>query len=350
MEQIGILTAGRRPDHIGGNMAHFRRLGHLGERMGLSLALYHLQPAGAYSVYHWSSRRQEYVPSPVKAVTSVLYNRIPSRGLERLPAIQERLQMWKHEGTVITNPQFLSKWDLDQTWRQDEQVRPYLPDTERLLSATQLATWLQKREQFYLKPIAGKAGIGMMHIRHVRSGYQLREQQKGALIDYGELSQRELLQLLQQRHIYSRYLLQEEMTLARWQGRRFDVRMLLHRRPDQGFLVSGLAVRSAPGDFITTHVPNGGSRAPADKTLMEVFGERGVKLQSRLESVAQTAANSLTRLPGDWCELSLDASMTPDGRPVLFEANAKPMKFDEVEIETRGKKRLLESLAMFAGL
>lgn len=348
METIGILTAGGYDGKIGGNMAHFERLGRIASQFGRGMALFNLNKNGGITSYTWSNRRNAYKPRPHQTLSPVLYNRIPSRQLERSKAIQSRMDTWEQQGHVITNPHFLTKWELARVWKDDEKVRQYLLDTERLADKQNLAHWLEERSTFYLKPSSGKAGIGMMHVKKGHSGFHLREQQKGRLLDYGELTFREFDQLLQRHQRYGRYLLQEEARVAKWDDRRFDVRMILHRLPESEFSVSGMAVRSAPQYSVTTHVPNGGSRAPLRVVLQEVFGNRQEVVESELIKVGVAAANAIARTPGTWTELSLDASVTPEGRPILFEANAKPMKFDEADIELYGKRKLFESLSIIA--
>ncbi len=348
MEVIGILTGGGHDGKIGGNLAHFERLGRLATQAGLELSLLDLNRRGEYAAYTWSHRRQAYVASSQDLVPQVLYNRIPTRELERAKLVAARMSAWERQGRVITNPRYLSKWEVDQVWRSTAKVRPFLLDIEPLRDSTDLARWLGERASFYLKPSEGKAGIGMMRVERERAGYHLCEQRKGQLRDFGIVTEADLNRYLSHQDRYGRYLLQEEARVASWGDRRFDVRVILHRVPDADFAVSGMAVRSSPQGSVTTHVPNGGTRAQATRVLRTVFGDRGSAIQARLLETSVAAANAVARLPGTWTELSIDASVQPDGTPILFEANAKPMKFDESAIELSGKKKLLGALASLA--
>ncbi len=348
MESIGILTAGGHDGEIGGNIAHFKRLGKLANQMGHTMSLFQINRNGTIAPYIWSEKRREFEPRSTSSLSSVLYNRIPSRHLENSANIRRRMEEWESDGHIITNPHFLTKWELVDIWRKSNFLRDYLLDSERLMDSSDIARWLEERSSLYLKPIAGKAGIGMIHLQKNAAGLSLREQLKGRLMDYGNLTWHQLDDFLQRSRKYGRYLLQEEATTAVWNGRRFDVRMLLHRQPDKGFSVTGMAIRSAPIGSVTTHVPNGGTRAKVEQVFSEVFGSDRDVMISELVRVGEVAATAIARTPGTWTELSLDASVSPDGRPILFEANAKPMKFDERDIEQYGKRRLMESLTSIA--
>ncbi len=348
MGSIGILTAGGNDGEIGGNIAHFRRLGKMAQQMGQTMALFQVNRDGSVDPYEWVGKRERYVPQPKLSVSPVLYNRIPSRPLEISRKIQGKMDEWESNGHVITNPHFLSKWELAKIWREEELIRGYLLETEQLVDADDLAHWLEERSSFYLKPISGKAGIGMMHLQKTAYGTHVREQLKGKLIDHGTMNWRELNWYLGNSRRYGRYLLQEEANVATWNGRRFDVRMLLHHKPESRFSVTGMAIRSAPLGSVTTHVPNGGSRDRIDRVFADVFGNERDVIISELVSAGEAAASAIARTPGTWTELSMDASVTPDGRPILFEANSKPMKFDERDIEQYGKRRLLDSLTSIA--
>lgn len=342
--EIGILTASGKAGGLGGNRANFARVCREAERRGVDCAVFNVEPRGAVASYVWESDerafRRLWRPLP-----TVLYNRIPLRAWEGRPATVGRFREWRAQGRTVTNPRFLEKAELGRLWTADDALRQYVPAQETWDAPGQLAEFAERHGSVYVKPLAGKAGVGIMRVRR-RSGrggaiYDAVIQQAGLTRTREGLPADELERRLWQP---DRYLLQQEADCALFHGRKFDLRLLFHRAAHGVMSLTGTGVRVGTPGGITTHVPNGGMLASVADVLPAVFGKGSGRIGDAAERVAQQAATAVTALPGVWCELSLDVGLSPEGEPLLFEANAKPMKFDETWIEQRAKRRLIELL------
>lgn len=342
---IGILTASGKAGGLGGNRVNFARVCREAKRQGVGCAVFNVEPQGTVTSYVWEPGARSFRRLS-RSLPQVLYNRIPLRRWEERPATVTRFREWQAEGRTVTNPRFLQKAELGRLWMADDGLRPYVPIQEKWEAPGQLAAFAERHGSVYVKPVFGKAGVGIVRVRR-RSGrhgasYETVIQQPGETRARDGLSASELERRLWRPDIY---LLQEEVECARFRGRKFDLRMLFHRTPDGVMSLTGTGVRVGPMDGITTHVPNGGTLAGTADILPTVFGKGARRIGEGAEQVAQQAAAAVAALPGVWCELSLDVGLSPEGEPRLFEANAKPMKFDEPWIENRAKQKLVAVLS-----
>ncbi|MHB1628263.1 MAG: YheC/YheD family protein [Bacilli bacterium] len=344
---IGILTASAHPDRMGGNQANFQRIARAARERGAECVVVSILPDGAVRC-HAADGVSAFSPVRLPDVPRVLYNRIPTRILERKAHVRRRLREWERAGVVITNPGFLSKLDIHRCWSGQEALRPSLLAAEEWRTADQLQGFSARYSRFYAKPVDGKAGVGIMRVERVGDSYTVREQKKGCVVQLDRLSWPELEGYARRKNICGRYLLQQEAHTAQYRDRRFDLRLLLHRTAPASFAVTGMGVRLAPPAGITTHVPNGGQIVDVRRVLREVFGRSADTVAMQAQGTAVLAANAIAQGVGTWTELSIDMGLLPSGEPCLFEANAKPMKFDESPIEREAKRRLTGALLALA--
>ncbi len=344
---IGILTTSVHRDRIGGNQANFQRIARAARERGAGCVVVNIEPDGAVS-YHEADGRRGFQAVRLSDVPGVLYNRIPLRTLERQAHVRRLFREWERTGVVITNPGFLSKLEIHKRWSGQEALRPWLLNTEELRTVDQVRAFSVRYPRFYVKPIDGKAGVGILRVERGNNSYTVREQRKGHVVRLDRLSWPELKDYLRRRNVCARYLLQEEADTALYRNRRFDLRLLLHRTVPDSFTLTGMGARLAPLAGITTHVPNGGQIVDAHRVLEEVFGKSADAVAEQARGTAVLAANAIARSPGTWTELSVDMGLLPSGEPCLFETNAKPMKFDESLIEREAKRRLTGALLALA--
>lgn len=347
-DPIGILTASRKPDVLGGNVSNFRRIIQAAHKQDISCAIYNVCPREV-TVYRYSQqgslRKENFVGFP-----KVLYNRIPTRVLENQDVVKKTIHELERQGRKITNPHFLRKDEIATLWDSRTDLAECTPRSHVVRHEEDILHYASTGEYdgLYLKPISGKAGIGIFHIAKHGQHFEVLEQQKGRRVRHGLFTYKELSDWILKRRWGQHYLLQEEAAVEHYRGRRFDLRLLLHKDSNAPFALTGAGVRIGPARGITTHVPNGGEIAKPQDVLKDLYGKRAEYVLQQASDVAVKAADAIATSPGIWSELSIDMGLMKDGSPVLFEANAKPMKFDEPSIEQLAKKRLIQCLLHLA--
>lgn len=340
---IGILTANARQGGLGGNRANFARLIRAAANAKQDCFVYAIEPDGQVSVYRRDHQQRTFVRTEA-ALPSVLYNRIPTRRLEHSQAVKERMNTFRTEGVVITNPRFLQKDEVLDLWQQSSALRTFVPTAAPLTYPLQVASFLDEHRTVYVKPVDGMAGLGIMQLRQGDDGVVMRLQRPGRAPKGRRMTRAQAVRFVWGKAAGTRYVLQAGADVAKYDGRRFDFRLLAHVHEDEQMHITGYGIRVGPVGGVTTHVPNGGQVLAPDTVLQHVFGTRANQVRDHVLEVATMAANRVAALPGVWSECSLDIGVTRDGRACLFEANAKPMKFDEPAIERAAKRQVVARL------
>jgi hypothetical protein len=353
---IAIFTSdGKRTFH--GNQQNFADIIRMGRRMGI--AVYVLTPRGldtyeetaveGYLLDHRSTRLRwikAKLPLP-----HIVYNRIPTRRSENSSQVQAAIhKLQKTFDIQLFNPHFFNKWTLYTQLSSLKELHPLLPDTTHL-NQSSLQSMCKKHPVLYLKQIHGKAGIGMIRISRLHKGYELIDQKSAQQKKRYMLSNfSSLWKIVQNLCKKDAYLVQQGIPLAQYEGRPFDVRALIQKNGKGEWKVTGIGIRVAGKTAITTHVPMGGRIENVNKVCKAVFaGEEAAKIeQIKRTGIALAQAIELKQksLLG---EMSIDLGIDTNRKIWFFEANAKPMKFDEPEIRTRSLRRLLQYCLYLSG-
>lgn len=351
---VAILTSGNKKP-FGGNHYNFADLIRMGRSMGVTV--YVLTPQGigsgssvnGYVLDHHSPQlrwRAARLPFP-----NVIYNRVPNRMAEKSPEVQQAIRrIHQIPGVYLFNPGFFDKWTLFKQLSRSMSLKDDLPETVKLDSPMQLAQMISNHPVLYFKPIEGKAGIRMMRLVKHKKHYELTFQTKSQKKRFQVKSLEGIWLLYNRLKLKSDYILQQGIPLAKYHGKPFDIRILLQKNSHGRWKLSGMGVRVAGAEAISTHVPMGGRIENIDTVLDEVFGEEKDRIKERIENLgigtAQFIENQQQSLLG---EMSMDLGMESDGTVWIFEANSKPMKFDEPEIRERSLQRIIEYSLYLSG-
>ncbi len=346
---LAILTVDNGKRSFLGNRGNFRDIIRKGQKMGFIVYVLPVKQLFLNReyvkgfVYAEDSRswREELMPAP-----HIIYNRIPSRNHERLPEVRSKLLACKkHPKISIFNPYFFNKWQLFKWLRESKTTLAAVPHTKRLTSINGLEGMLQKHSHLYLKPVSGKAGKGIMTVSHHLENalpYRLKIQQNRKSSTYRSASLKKLWLRIQKERQNDSYIVQQGITLASYHDRNYDLRALIQKNNKGRWEITGLGARLAGALSITTHVPRGGRIEEPEKLLRHAFNEdqaANIILLARktaLQTARQIERGSKNKLG----EMSMDLGVDVKGNVWVFEANAKPMKFDEPHIRQKSLEQI----------
>ncbi|MFS0727288.1 YheC/YheD family protein [Paenibacillus sp. 1P07SE] len=276
----------------------------------------------------------------------VVYNRIPQREDELLPSVKRKLAaLQKHPQIQLFNPAFFNKWSLFEWLHLSRTTKPFIPATRRLVTPVGLGRMLHKHSFLYLKPISGKAGMGIMTIKlqpEKQMPYRLKYQEKKKSVTYRCANLAKLWLRIKKQSTGEPYIAQQGIELASYQSRPFDLRALLQKNQRGQWDITGIGARLAGTASITTHVPRGGSIEDPEKLLIQFFGhEQARKILIHVRNSALLIAKQIERGSGKRLgEMSMDLGVDVNGQIWFFEANSKPMKFDEQHIRKKSLERI----------
>ncbi|GAA4835740.1 hypothetical protein GCM10023310_11530 [Paenibacillus vulneris] len=283
----------------------------------------------------------------------VIYNRIPYRKFELLPEVQQVLQICMRHGKIhFFNPNFFNKWTLFEWLSKSKNTQSLIPATQKLTTSEDLESFLQKHQNLYLKPIRGKAGKGIMKVSQIpekasktrRYQLSIQNKTKSHISRYSNVPQ--LWTQIREAIGNKDYIIQQGITLANYKHRPFDLRVLVQKNGKGQWSVAGIGARLAGKLSITTHVPRGGSIDDPAKLLDAGFGSAtSKKILSKAKKSALILAKQIEKASQTMLgEMSMDLGVDTNGQIWFFEANSKPMKFDEPHI----RQKSLDNLILFS--
>jgi hypothetical protein len=349
---LAILTMSDSALGFRGNRENFADIVKTGREMGFSVYVLTCKKLRLtepmLSGYGLNDRTGEWEVSRFP-FPDLIYNRIPLREDELLPNVQRKLKMCSHHPHIkgIFNPSFFNKWELFEWLKQSQVTKRYIPSTRRLVSVTGLSRMIRNHPYLYLKPVSGKAGKGIMTIKVMEGKalpYRLRIQQKKKSSTYNCATISKLWSRILEESGGEPYIAQQGINLALYEGRKFDLRALVQKNGSGQWTVSGIGARLAGSLSITTHVPRGGSIEDPEKLLRHTFGtDQARQLLSKARSACIQLARQIEKASGrSYSEMSMDLGVDTDGGLWFFEANSKPMKFDEPHIRKKSLERIFQ--------
>lgn len=351
---LAILTMPDEEKQFRGNRQNFVDLIRAGKEKGilvylitpLTLKLTHKRVLGFVFDFNKNDWQAQMMPFP-----NVIYNRIPLRSDETIPEVQKILQdCLNHKQVQLFNPYFFNKWTLVEWLGQARKTRRYLPVTRKLSTSQDLGSLLKDYSSLYLKPDRGKAGKGIMKIQIVRSDARTRneywltiqKERSSQLIKFANLSG--VWNSIKQQIDDEDYIVQQGIPLSSYKKRPFDLRVLVQKNAKGKWDLTGIGARLAGKLSITTHVPRGGSIDDPEKLLAAAFDPRAAKrMLLRVKKAALKIAGQIEKKSGHSLgEMSQDLGIDTSGNIWFFEANAKPMKFDEPHIRKKSLDRIIQ--------
>lgn len=348
---IAILTVDDSKEHFRGNRDNFIDIINTGSEMGYTVFIVTTKDLKLKSKrvigYNYNSEQQEWqkewFPLP-----QVIYNRIPLREDEVLPAVRNKInEILTHPHIQLYNPFFFNKRHLFEWLKKSRATRQYVPSTQKMSTQAGLSKMLTRHSYLFLKPESGKAGAGIMTIKLNTTKslkYRLKIQDKKGSISYKCATISKLWTRIRKETGTNAYIMQQGIPLASINQRPFDLRLLIQKNNKGMWDVTGVGARVAGESSITTHVPRGGSIDDPKKLLISIFGiEQAKTIISRAKTAALIVARQVERESGHiHGEMSMDLGVDANGGIWFFEANAKPMKFDEPHIRKRSLERIFQ--------
>ncbi len=264
-------------------------------------------------------------PGALRALPDVVYNRIPTRKEESDPLVRAAKGRLAQKGVPLFNARFFNKREVDRLLRRHQDTSLYLPASWYEWNGIELEERLNEFGSLYLKPISGSLGEGIFRLEKKGQHYLLETRVAGRVEACAYANRRDLLAALRRKHGYHSWIMQEEIPLCTYRGRKTDFRVHVQRRPEGSFVVTGFAAKVGAKGAVTTHVRSGGRIEDAGEVLAAWFADQS---RSKYDAVIEAALAISYRLSQSLDprlgELGLDMGYSDDGRLVLFEANAKP--------------------------
>jgi hypothetical protein len=336
---VGILAGDSYNKDFAGNEKSFQRIQLALQKIGGLSYVFTPKGFSRHTVrgFVYDFKQKDWLEAPFP-YPDIVYNRIPFRRLEQNKSFQQ-LKTELHSAKIpFFNECFFSKWQTYELLSQNNQLHPFLPTTRKLTSLTSLELMLKQTSKVYLKPSNGKKGKGIVVIEKMNPNSWQVQTIHHHLKD---LTYQQLVKDWIDPYLIQDYIIQQAIEPLKWEGSRFDYRVLVHRKNKDQFVISGIGVRQSHLQQVTTHIPAGGkivsfSKLPFSEdeaVITKVVNQTGQALLQRFQNIG---------------EFSLDIGKSVNGDLFIFEVNSKPMVFDEDEIRKEGLDHLIQLFAYFS--
>jgi hypothetical protein len=350
---IGILSAEKRDGSLKGNFANFKAIMETGQKIGgIVFAFTPSNVDWNKKIIHgniFDKNKNQWVTCPFP-FPNVVYNRIQDWAHEIKKNSQSCIQQFlSHPGITLYNRGFFNKKDFISTLSKSPKLHKHIPETNQLISKADLTNMFKRYEALYLKPTNSSKGTGIIRVRKSQS-QKLYTMQYYAhnkkLKKYRTNNINQLWNKIQQQMIRCPYIVQQAIPLATVSTCPFDCRVLVQKNHQGLWQISGLGIRVAGNaQSITTHVPRGGRIASPTCVLQQAFPQQNsTQIEQQVHSLCIAIAKQMEKHHHLLGEMSIDMGLDRNGYPWIFEANSKPMKFDEPEI----RKKQLEQTIHYA--
>ncbi|WP_338462071.1 YheC/YheD family protein [Brevibacillus borstelensis] len=341
---IGILTVGNG-QHFFGNRQNFKDIALSGKKLGALVYVFTPQSINwdkkSVRGFLYDEQQDHWLEADLP-FPHVVYNRIPSRKAEKRSDVQATLnQIDSLQNVTLFNRCFFDKQKLFQKLSNYTEVTPFLPETKKFDSLQRFRLFCNQHRFVYLKPVLGKAGEGIMRVEHKRDHWlvQRLKEQKAVTRQFSTLEG--VWKHVKGHTRGKHYIMQQGIHRAHYLRKPFDVRVLVQKNGKGEWGVTGIGIRRAGIQSITTHVPRGGSIHSLGTVLRAIFKEDAGKIEGKIKETALTIASALNHAIEGLAEMSMDMGLTKEGQLWLFEANAKPEKFDEPTIRRTSLSNLI---------
>jgi glutathione synthase/RimK-type ligase-like ATP-grasp enzyme len=327
---IGIMTAKKQDGSIAGNGQLFREL----QKKLISLhgISFIFTPEGMQEdiingfVYLPAQKDWIKIKMPFP---DLVYNRVPFRGAELDESFRTALAKFQKKNIPFFNPCFIDKYELYQLFQNHPILQKFLPKTQLIHHQSDIQSFLEKYQSVYLKPALSARGKGIFRINRLAQSKICFE---GLSINEIHPNIQSIWNKWKTTLLEKKYIVQEEVHSALYDGKRFDFRILAHAK-NNGYQVTGIGIRQSQNHELTTHVPNGG-------TILSYEVLRLKEHDHFIQTIVQQIGKALTEKFGFFGEFSIDAAISITGKYYIFEVNSKPMSFDEEEIENKRLNQL----------
>lgn len=265
-------------------------------------------------------------------IPDVVYIRTPYRTAETNTETLATIEFLKSIGVPFFNQYFFNKKQIYQVFSEHPILRSHVPETTSFRDFKQLQETLNHFDRVYVKPSMSNKGEGIFTLEKSERYYFKSNHQSGEFSNFSSLIEF----LKKQMHKDTEYLLQRYIEKVSVNDRPFDLRVIAHRFNNQ-WNVTGVGIRCAGPGNVTTHVPSGGRILSEDELLIKID-------HKLLSNLVVECGEQLDTHFGPVKEFSLDIGIDTNGSYWIFEANSRPMTFDEPHIKEKIPVNLMKAI------
>lgn len=208
--------------------------------------------------------------------------------------------------------------------QKDSTIREYVPET-CVLAADSLESMLKKHKMVYLKPDAGRYGRGVMKVELNSDGNTttISVHLHCVCREYGTIE--DLWSFVHDKTSSETYLVQQGIDVLTYDGRPFDIRIMVQLTPWGQWMATGFLARVAAPQRIVTNFHSGGTPLDLMATLRPYLSRsESARCINRLRRLGERVALHCYRSYPGLREAGLDIAIDHNMNPWILEVNTRP--------------------------
>jgi hypothetical protein len=261
-------------------------------------------------------------------IPQVIHNRAIYHGRKQY----KQLASWIKEGKLVFNQwNRYGKLYIQEVLLRAPHLRPHLPGTYEA-TLNDVATMMKLYDTLIIKPNKSSIGRGVMKLE--RSGRSWKLTYPATLSIHNKKWRTLLFQgnrlplLLRNRLLRGRYIVQQRLPLATFQGQPFDLRVSVQRGALGQWQVTGIVAKVASKRCFLTNVAQGGSVTRLEHIIAEEYPHlQQADVFASIEQFSLLVAEHLGCSLPHMADLGLDIGITIDGFPMFIECNGKDQRY-----------------------
>ncbi|GAX91792.1 YheC/YheD family protein [Effusibacillus lacus] len=262
----------------------------------------------------------------------VVYDQIITRKFENTPFVKTmKEKLIAKLGSAYFNPGYFDKVQVHDWLNSSDETKVYLPATIQHVDLKKTEPFLKKHNPVYFKPVNGTKGLGIIKlVRLIDGRYMYQVRGKNGIQFHGiKKSTRHVLNRLDRRLKRRPFIVQEGLQLKTYEGRPFDIRVLMQKDHTGKWRRTKMYCRVAQeGDFIS-NLSTGGDAVSVPNVLQKICTnqEEIRSYKKKIDKLVKLVPVVLEKASGmQLGELGLDIGIDAKGWVWLIEVNSKPWK------------------------